>query len=64
MARKPATSEQAAKQSAKPTPEASLLNASVLSIVGGLEGQISMGCAVNGAPTWAASLPPISRAGC
>jgi Protein of unknown function (DUF2924) len=38
MARKPATSEQAAKQSAKPTPEASLLNASVLSIVGGLEG--------------------------
>jgi Protein of unknown function (DUF2924) len=39
MARKPATSEQAAKQSAKPTPEASLpLDASVLSIVADLEG--------------------------
>ena len=39
MARKPATSGQAAKQPAKTMPEASLpLDASVLSIVAGLEG--------------------------
>jgi hypothetical protein len=47
------------------TPGASLpLDASVLSIVANLEGLDLNGCAVNGAPTWAAKRLSICRAGC
>ena len=61
-----ADSWQAGKQPTAAGPEASLpLDASVLSIILPILGAlISMGCAVNGAPTWAAKRLLISRAGC
>ena len=59
-----ANSGQAAKRPVAATPGASLpLDASLLSIVANLEGLISMGCAINGAPTWAAKRLPIFHAG-
>jgi hypothetical protein len=64
MARKPANSGQAAKQPATTTPEASLrLDASLLSIVAGLEGHDLNGLRANGAPIWAARLLPTSLGG-
>jgi hypothetical protein len=57
--------EQAAKRPVAATPGASLpLDVSVLTIVANLVDLMSMGCAVNGAATWAANRLAISSAGC
>jgi hypothetical protein len=65
MTRTRVSSGQAAKQPTAPTPGASLRSMPRLCrSLPILRASISMGCAVNGAPTWAAKRLPISHAGC